>query len=806
MRALRIVDRRPRFAATRLVCRLLVPFAVLALLLPGPGASGATPGDVRTVVVLTPDNTAGSPGSIQLNQSLRATFAAHSREQIQIRFEPLDITRFQDAKGRDLLVDFLQKKYAGQAIDLVVAGLAPSLDFALKYRPKIFPGVPIVFVGLDEEEVRQRTLPPDVIGVPIKMDLIGTLELALRLQPETRRVFVIVGSSSFDARWEASARRLFRPYEGKLEFVYLSRGSMDDLLKRVSNLPDRSIVQYLHIFQDGAGQTFIPAEALKLVAGRANAPIYSHVGSYVGNGIVGGHVMSFELAGKNAANLGLRILAGERPEAISRPDVSSNQYVVDWRQLQRWGIRERGLPPGTDLRYRQPGIWDLYQWQIIGAITVIGLQAVLLLGLLVQTGRRKKVEATLRDRLSFETLVSGLSAMFARLHGPDVDRGIEESLRRVAEHLEVDHATIMERVPGGDAIEALHAWQRPGVPSAPLPMRRDDVPWAGERLRNGEPFRFSRLSDLPAEASVDRQTFARVGITSGVGLPLIAGGATVGALTLSHVGRERQWHDDVVQRLQFVAGIFSSALVRRHNEVELEKLRHDLSHVGRVAAMTELTASLAHELSQPLTAILANAQAARRMLDRGVDDKKELREILADIVADDQRANEVIRHARAFVKNDGTYRSPVDINVVVRDVVSFVRSDAMARKVSMQVDLDLGLPMVIADRVQLQQVLVNLVMNAFDAVSSAGERRTTVITRKAGTAIEVSVRDCGRGIPAADLERIFDRFYTTKSSGLGMGLSIARSLIEAHGGRLWAANNSDAGATLTFTVPAPEQR
>jgi signal transduction histidine kinase len=786
---------------------LLVPIVLLALLLLGPWASGATPGDVRTVVVLTPDNTAGAPGSIQLNQNLRATFAAHSHEQIQIRFEPLDITRFQDSKGRDLLVDFLQKKYADQAIDLVVAGLAPSLDFALRYRGKIFPGVPIVFVGLDEEEVRQRTLPPDVIGVPIKMDLTGTLELALRLQPETRRVFVIVGSSSFDARWEAVARRLFRAYEGKLEFVYLSRGSMDDLLKRVSNLPDRSIVQYLHIFQDGAGQTFIPAEALKLIAGRANAPIYSHVGSYVGSGIVGGHVMSFELAGKNAANLGLRILAGERPEAISRPDVSSNQYVVDWRQLRRWGIRERGLPRGTDIRYREPGIWDLYQWQIIGAITVIGLQAVLLIGLLVQTGRRKKIEATLRDRLSFETLVSGLSAMFARLHGPEVDRGIEESLRRVAEHLEVDHATIMERVPGGDAIKALYTWQRPGAPSALLSMRRDDVPWAEERLRNGELFRFSRLSDLPAEASVDHETFARVGITSGVGLPLIAGGATVGALTLSHLGRERQWHDDVVQRLQFVAGIFSSALVRRHNEVELEKLRHDLSHFGRVAAMTELTASLAHELSQPLTAILANAQAARRMLDRDVEDnKEELREILADIVADDQRANEVIRHARAFVKNDGTYRSPVDINAVVRDVVSFVRSDAMARKVSMQIDLDPGLPMVIADRVQLQQVLVNLLMNAFDAVSSAGERRTTVITRKAGTAIEVSVRDSGRGIPAADLERIFDRFYTTKSSGLGMGLSIARSLIETHGGRLWAANNPDGGATLTFTVPVPEQR
>jgi two-component system sensor kinase FixL len=184
-----------------------------------------------------------------------------------------------------------------------------------------------------------------------------------------------------------------------------------------------------------------------------------------------------------------------------------------------------------------------------------------------------------------------------------------------------------------------------------------------------------------------------------------------------------------------------------------------------------------------------------------VEDTKELREILADIVTDDQRANEVIRHARAFVRKDETYRGHVDVNAVVRDVVSFVRSDAIVRNISIQVDLDPGLHMVIADRVQLQQVLVNLLMNAFDALGTATDRRTTVTTRKDGTAIRVSVKDSGSGILVGDIARIFDPFYTTKSSGLGMGLSIARSLIEAHSGQLWAENNKDGGATFTFTVP-----
>ncbi len=370
--------------------------ALSAVLLLCAGASAAMPPHVRTVVVLTPDNALGAPGSIQFNQGLRATFAASSREDIQIRFEPLDISRFADLRSREILADFLRQKYAGQKIDLLVTGLAPSLDFALEHRQTIFPGVPVVCAALDGEELRKRALPADVIGIPVEMDLVGTLELALQLQPETRHVFVIAGSSSFDRRWEGVARQRFRPLESRVEVVYLSGLSMDALLKRVADLPNRSIIQYLHIFEDAAGKTFIPADALKLVAGSANAPIYSHVGSYVGLGIVGGHVMSFELAGRNVASLGLRLLAGERPETISGPAVSSNEYEVDWRQLRRWGLSEAALPPETAVFHREPGLWDLYRWQIVGAIGLFVLETTLIVTLLVQMAQRRQAERDVR--------------------------------------------------------------------------------------------------------------------------------------------------------------------------------------------------------------------------------------------------------------------------------------------------------------------------------------------------------------------------------------------------------------------------
>jgi signal transduction histidine kinase/ABC-type uncharacterized transport system substrate-binding protein len=355
--------------------------------------SSATPGAVRTVVVLVNPE---SPSGIQFNQSFRATFAADTREYVQLRPESLDLSRFPDPAGRELVATFLQQKYAGQKIDLVVPVVTPSLDFVLEYGERIFPGVPIVFAAIDEEDLRTRTLPADVIGVPTEMDLVGTLEFALRLQPEIRRVFVVAGRSSFDARWEAAARQRFRPYEGRLEFVYLSGLPMGDLLKQVANLPAQSIVQYLHIGIDGTGQIFAPAEALRLLAARANAPIYSHVGSYIGYGVVGGHTMSFELAGKNAASLGLRILAGERPETMARPDVSSNEYVVDWRQLRRWGISGRSLPAGTVVRHREPSAWDLYRWHIVGIICLFVLETALIVALLLQMARHRKAKQDLR--------------------------------------------------------------------------------------------------------------------------------------------------------------------------------------------------------------------------------------------------------------------------------------------------------------------------------------------------------------------------------------------------------------------------
>ena len=220
--------------------------------------------------------------------------------------------------------------------------------------------------------------------------------------------------------------------------------------------------------------------------------------------------------------------------------------------------------------------------------------------------------------------------------------------------------------------------------------------------------------------------------------------------------------------------------------------------------MGELAASLAHELNQPLTAILSNAQAAQRFLNAKSADLKEVREILEDIVTDNNRAGEVIRRMRALVKKENLEIAPIPIASVIGDVVQLVHSDGVLRNIRVELECQDGLPSVRGDRVQLQQVVLNLLINAFDAMKEAiaTERNVKVRakTNGAGT-VEVSVRDHGTGLTSDELAKIFQPFYTTKREGLGMGLPISRSIIEAHGGRLWVENNPDRGATFYFTVP-----
>ena len=439
---------------------------------------------------------------------------------------------------------------------------------------------------------------------------------------------------------------------------------------------------------------------------------------------------------------------------------------------------------------------------------LILVETALIVWLLRHRAAGRRAQRLLEDRLRFETLLAELSAKLIHVAAGGLDVALESALRQMIAILGMDRGNLDEYIDDAPGIRVSCAG--PGIVELPSILAADQFPWTAERLREGGVVRFSRTAELPEPAATDRASYDRVGTRSHLSIPLRAGGPMLGVLSFDSVRRERDWPDDLVDRLHLLSEAFASALERKRMELALAqrlreagRLRQELTHIGRVSAMGELTASLAHELNQPLSAILNNAEVGRRLLEATVPNLAEVGEILKDIVADDTRAAEVIRRLRALLKKEELEHVPLDLNGVVDEIAQLVRNDVVVRNVPMRLDLAPGLPRVRGDRVQLQQVVLNLVLNGLEAMRNVNGRDRGLLIRTSGTGTTatVTIEDSGMGIEMQDVERLFQPLYTTKTEGLGMGLAIARRIIDAHGGELRASNNAAGGATFEFTLP-----
>ena len=262
------------------------------------------------------------------------------------------------------------------------------------------------------------------------------------------------------------------------------------------------------------------------------------------------------------------------------------------------------------------------------------------------------------------------------------------------------------------------------------------------------------------------------------------------------------------QTVKAVSVISKDITVQRQVEREAHRNRLELAHWERVATMGELAASLVHELSQPLTALLSNAQAALRFIQSNPSEIDEVRATIQDIIADDRRAIEFIQHLRAFFKKGTLDKKFLNINSLINDVISLLKSEAVFRHIFIETALDIKLPAVLANEIHLQQVILNLVLNASESMMDANDRPKRVVIstmRENASCLKIGVRDSGKGIDKDKLKAIFKPYFTAKKDGMGMGLAICRTIIKAHGGKIWAENNPDQGATFCFTLPVTDE-
>jgi PAS domain S-box-containing protein len=942
------------------------------------------------------------PGNIKTDQGITSSLLSGGVDVKNQFFEYLDLPRNPSPEHRKVLTELMRSRYSQGRIDMIITQYPEALQFLLNEGRTVFPEVPILALHMFPHVELPKT-GRLIIQHSNTIDMIGTLESALKLVPGAKRVYVVGGVSSVDRTFENQARQDFKKWEGQPDFRYLSNMSFEDMLSEVSSAPPGTIVLFTALTADITGETYIPRDVVQRLSQVSKAPIFGLYDTLLGYGIAGGYLISFEHIGTRAGRLVLDILGGtQTPENTSAVMDVPPLPMFDWRHLKHWNLSVDALPKGSIVVNKELTVWDL-RYYAIGVLAFCLAETALVIVLIIQRRRKKVAEEGLRQRTEeldqfFNVnmdlfCIANTSGYFSHLnpiwekvfgytrdemmakrflefiHPDDVEHtekalsvlGTQEHLpifvnryrcrdgtyrwlewnsapvgnliyaaaRDVTERKQAEEALresearlslaadsagailwsmeiptsriwTTEKVEeslglaGSEGLNfetflnRVHSEDRERVRRAVLQAVRTrqeyraeyrivrpdgGLRWTTSRGRvsfdaSGQPDRLMGVSiDITerkrGEEAVRtseekfRQFFSFVPdycyIVSPDGTIL-----DVNNCALSALGYERRelvgkplatiyapeslakmkelfatWkkegeikNEEMVIRCKdgekrvvllnvgavrgedgtilYSASVQTDITERKRVEVEAFRVRRELLQLERLSRMGELSASLAHELNQPLTSILSNARAALRFIESDRLDIGELKEILQDIANDDKRAGDIIRSLRSMVRPEEGERERILINDVLQDVISLFHSEAIIRNINVENDFADPLPPVNANKVQIQQVVINLMMNAADSMLDVSKNRRIVIqtqTADDGGAL-VAVRDFGLGIEAAELDKIFEPFFTTKRSGLGMGLSLSRSIIEAHGGHIWVENNLDKGATFYFDLPA----
>jgi len=312
--------------------------------------------------------------------------------------ETLETYRFPSESHALLMRDYLRRKYAGMKFDVIAVWPEASLEFLLRYRDELFPGVPIVYISVKRPDPAE--LPRDVTGIWVGPKLTETLELALNLHPDTKQVFVIIGRLNNSGLLEGEVRAQLKDFENRVSLNYLIDLPLDEVLTRVKNLPEHSVIFYVRQIRGVGDKSITPFQGAALIAQSSNAPVYGIIDTWVGSGIVGGKVASMEWLGAELARLALRVANGTRPEDIPVQEAPTAP-IFDWRQLRRFHLSEAQLPPGSQVRFKELTFWEQYKWYIVAVLSLCAVEAFLIAVLLIERrGRRRAITAL--DRLNVE--------------------------------------------------------------------------------------------------------------------------------------------------------------------------------------------------------------------------------------------------------------------------------------------------------------------------------------------------------------------------------------------------------------------
>ena len=533
------------------------------------GASDAKQAEPKRILVIFSHHD-GLLWSKRVDDSLRATLASKLTAPIELNVEHADRVRYPSEAYLNNFIDMLRHKYTHPKMDVVIAFGDEATGILLKHGDALFPGTPVVFLTAERKTLQRDFLKPNMISLLWNVDIQGNVDLIEELLPKTRHIFILTGSSITDRALQKLVRKELSGYTNRLSIDYLPEMTQKDLMEKVERLPENSVLLYVLFSRDSEGKGFVPREILSDISRKANMPTFGILDTYLGNGIVGGCLLSAESQGRRCGEICLRLIGGESPENFV-PEQIANVLMFDERQLKRWKIPEDRLPPGSIVRFATVSFWDLYRWYILAAVVLIMLESGLIAVLLRQQTLRRRAQTDLKQRLRFEEMLSTLSAHFVNLPPDRVESQIANELKMIAEFLEVDRATIFYLSEVDRKLRSVLSYTNTeaGVAAASSQVEFDQLPWIIQKTIDGEKIILADADHLPAGAEGEKNYFQSHGLRSVVVIPLKAGQSTLGMLSLAMLRSRREWPADLIRQLEMVADVFANALMRRKQEERL---------------------------------------------------------------------------------------------------------------------------------------------------------------------------------------------------------------------------------------------
>lgn len=700
------------------------------------------------------------PATAQWDKGIREGFNSQQDFEITINTEYLDLSKYYDAVYIKKVLDLLNYKYADKQPDLIITVFEPAFIFMINHHSSLFPDVPIVHGGVERNSTTDLDFDTNTTVVfQGKNAFKKTVELALSQHPNTQNAIIIVGSGHMEQSWYNSAKTTFQLYHDKLNFSYLIGLPLSELKNEVGKLQGNSLIFYFPVLEDKDGGNYVAVDAVSSISEVSSVPVYSFWEIFMGHGIVGGYLKSFPIQAQIVAKAGLDVLSGESPEMVNLLQNEALIRVFDYRQLKRWSIPESTLPDNSEIRFIEYTFWEMYIYRIMLIIAVF-LILLLIIGYLLakkRTLRNSQQELSQAQR-KYKT-VADYTFDWEYWQNPDGSMAwVSPSCELIcgySDELIVENPTLIS-----DMIkeEDKKIWN---VHNCNDNTRIDKE---GVRFRIQTKYGEERWIQHTCQLVIDEK------------------GNNLGV---------RANNRDITEREAYKS--------------QTSKLQSELIHVERVATISTLTYTLAHEINQPLTSIRSYAQAALRFMHNDRDESVNIEKALQGIVSDNKRAAAVVNQLRDLVKNKSVETQVIDINKIIKDVLGILNSELVIRNARIKLALDETIATVDADPIQLQQVLLNLIINGLDAMEGlkANKKVLTISTSaENSTGLLISIADVGTGISEEKLEEIFEPFHTSKSEGIGLGLAICKSIIESHRGKIWAENNASEGARIVVILPA----